>query len=134
MEKLNDELNQMAIDYLNGCNSVYGLWFEEVDAPDEADIQGKVEDPDEEIETYVKYAIWEDRLMNENYSDDIPVQIKNMIMQTLGSYDAQLYDLSARGREETYVDDESNWDHIYGLVRIQGNKEHWYTSWYSWSD
>ena len=133
VEKLNKELEQIAHNYLDACYSGYGLYFEEVAVPDEADIEKKEDNLDAYIGMYVQDAIDTGMELSEKYTAEIPTQISRRIVQLLGSYDTQAYWLSDRGNE-TYIIDDSFWDHLYGIVCIRGSREHWYTIWYFWSD
>ena len=128
MEDLNKELDDFIYRNLDGCNSVYYFWFEEVASPDEADIEEQINDPDQysvDVEEAVRQGIWKGTGSDE-WTDDI----KSIIMRTLNRHPAILYELFPQGWEK-YECDPRYQD--YFLVCIHGEKDHWYIFYTSWS-
>jgi hypothetical protein len=133
IQRLNNSLDRFFEDYLDTYGFVYGFWLAEVIAPAGSDIGGKVEEPDDRLMEWVLYAIEGCGSLSKRDTYDIAVQMTNLIMQTLHEYQGEIYVLSPQGKNR-YGDDEDRFVTLHGLVKIRGEKEHWYAVFSLWSD
>lgn len=133
IQRLNNSLDRFFEDYLDTYGFVYGFWLAEVIAPAGSDIGGKVEEPDDRLMEWVLYAIEGCGSLSKRDTYDIAVQMTNLIMQTLHEYQGEIYVLSPQGKNR-YGDDEDRFVTLHGLVKILGEKEHWYAVFSLWSD
>lgn len=139
MEDLNKELSRITRDFANAENSVYYFSFTEVDPPEEADIAEQIDDPEQFIRETVDSCIygWGGAL-SPRFNDAVLDHMIDIIIRTLNSHAAELYDLYLGGWEKYGYGDinyRPPWmGLIQCLVRLRGERDHWYIFWFSWSD
>ena len=129
IEKLNNNLTQMADDYLDAAVGYFDLGFAEIETPNEDDVLSKIENLTETFDEVLSVAFG----YTDGRNNDILVQIRDMILLALSLYEPVFFDLSEHGRDK-YTDKES-WqftDHF--IARVRGDKEHWYKFWTFWTN
>lgn len=134
MEKLNDDLLDIECNYLDAVDSVYSIWFEEVDPPDETDIKEKIEKPETYILEIIEY-LTSFGYLSKRFHDGVPTTMINSIMNTLNRYGAELYNLYPHGWEKCREKAKESWpERADCFVRVRGETEHWYVFCWEWSD
>lgn len=133
MFELNDELSLFSDDYLCAANSVYAFWFEEITEPKNPEIKGRIENADVYISRCVEELIFREAQVSSRYTDAVPEEMTNRIMRVLDAYEPEVFELSSQGFE-LYGQEVSWMDTLHCLVRLRGERTHWYAVWSMWSD
>ena len=133
VEALNDDLAGFSSDYLDACNSSYLFDFEEVDAPEAGDVGKQIDHPGEYFLKIIEDLILNRGVPKDRYTDDVPARMRDRIMETLDSAEAEVFDLSPKGWAK-YGIDEDWMAQLAFLVRVPGEREHWFAFWTGWSD
>ena len=136
MYNLNDKIAGILYDddTFKQQDSMYRLDFDVAERPDEADIL-RTEDQDKLIGQILDYMDTCNYGLHMRPYEEIEKEMKDALIYVLNSYKAIWYDLTSQAWDKYRKEKErEEWWQGIGIVRVQGNTEHWYIFWNAYID
>ncbi len=115
-------------------DAMYRLEIDVAERPEKSDIL-KTEDQDKLIGQILDFMDCCNYGLHMRPYEEIEKEMKDALIHVLNSYGAIWYDLTPQAwgkyRKEKR---RSEWWHSIGIVRVQGDTEHWYIFWHAYID